>query len=119
MYDSVTFFRRNQGEYQNSAGEDGKGLGGGQEGKPGSFQDAATSSEGGAEMKWRKWFEEKSIKVIGTVYGGRELASSKEERRYQAYKARLMDELKVMIVQTDGMFGPIVTAELVEEEQGR
>jgi len=49
MYGSVTFFRRSH-EHQNSAGEDGKRLGGGQEGKPGSFQDAAKGGEGGKEM---------------------------------------------------------------------
>jgi len=47
-------------------------------------------------MSWREWFEKGSFVNKVIMQGGEILGvSDAEERRYQAYKARLIEELRV------------------------
>jgi len=73
-------------------------------------------------MNWKEWFEAKGKKAFMTITGQAAVTDVyAEEHRYQAYKARLMDELAVHGSEIMGSVrGRLVDeAHPMKEEQGR
>ncbi len=48
------------------------------------------SNRGDKDMNWNKWFERKDHRNKGW-----EMVNGTEEQRYQAFKARLLDEISI------------------------
>lgn len=53
-------------------------------------------------MNWKEWFHRKSI-CAGREWGSIPTINIEEEERYQAYKARLLDETKAQLIAVGGL----------------